>query len=278
MVAPRNEDGDGLLSGNAFRDFVFKYFDEVDDWDALRVTTTRGGHATVHFVRCRPFQGLLLVLKDRAFCAVLSHQHDIVKFLVFQVFYGRVGEVEVRRLLPDPGGGSPRVRWHDIESLDGRAVEVKTMNGVSDERIPAFLDAHLGEVEGRTGEVSRWWLASLRKVREPKSRNRRECSHYLVLVELEASRVAGVPRSQLHAEVVDLVVQAQEKVKVEDEIEGFFVPVENVWIVEQLRDELAEKDEIIAEKDEVIAEKDEVIAEKDEVIARLKRKLEKLGR
>ncbi|MHA1733934.1 MAG: hypothetical protein ACTSU5_18485 [Promethearchaeota archaeon] len=273
-----NAIGGELLSGNAFRDFVLEYFDSVTDWDALRVTTTRGNHLAVHFLRCSPFQRLLDLLGNRAYCASLSHQHDVVKFLVFQVFHGRQGDLEVRRVVEDPGGGPPRVRWHDIETHLGKAVEVKTMNRVGDDRLPEFLDAHLGEVVARAGEVSRWWLASLRQVRGPKSRKGRACTHYLVLVELDPATVAGVPRGILHDEVVKLVVQTQEKAGLEDEVEGFFVPVKNIWLVERLRDELAEKDEVIAEKDEVIAEKDEVIAEKDAKLAKLERENAELRR
>jgi cell division protein FtsL len=47
----------------------------------------------------------------------------------------------------------------------------------------------------------------------------------------------------------------------EEDEEGFFVPVKNVWIVDKLRNEVHVRDEIITEKNKEIAELKEKIKE-----------------
>ncbi|MBD3268420.1 hypothetical protein GF373_17270 [bacterium] len=168
--------------------------------------------------------------------------------------------------VPTGDGTTTRRRVHDLVVAMG-PEEVKTMNNVTRARLREFLARHLDEVGARANEIRRWWLAFLRAVDEPKSRKGRACKYYLELVEVAPPDIAGVSHVVLLDEVDRLVLEAQKKVTEEDEIEGFFVPVKNVWIVESLREEVAEKDAALAEKDAALAEKDAALAEERAKVA-----------
>ncbi len=88
----------------------------------------------------------------------------------------------------------------------------------------------------------------------------------------------GVPRDVLAAEVVQLVQQAQARVKREDDIDndGFLLPVKNVWVVEALKEEIAEKDQENAALRQHLAEKDQLLAEKNQENANLRQHLAEL--
>ncbi len=214
---------------------------------------------------------ILRVIQDRAVCAQLSHQHDAILRFLNRVFLGGKGELEVP--ITPVAGDTGTISTHDLV-VDGIACQFKTMNNVSDAGVVTFLRKYLPAIRRNAARVPRWWLGYLRNINPPKSRKGHPRFIYLVLVEVAADRVLHAPNAVLETELISLVQQAQAKVKREDNIgDGFLLPVKNVWIVSQLKEELAEKEEAIAEKDKVIAAKDETIVEKDKVIAQREKEI-----
>jgi molybdopterin converting factor small subunit len=261
-------------SGDSFEEAVQEYLNAVVDWDKLQVTLVPGEFVSVHIIRCRPFQDFLNLVKAAARGTELGHQHHAFKRFLNAVFFNNRGRIETPR-----GPAARRGRRRDILRDDllvgSEPQQIKTSSNLPDGQVGEFLAKYLPQIIVDASAGSRWWLTFLREI-PPKSRKGRYCYIYLVLLEVEARRVVGVPLGKLRTEVTQLVQDAQAKVKQEDELsedEDFLVPVKNFWVVDALRDELAGKDQVIAEKDEALAEKDEALAEKDEALAEKDREI-----
>ncbi len=280
---------DEPASGAVLDRLVDAFLDAVTDWAELRVTTEAGPHLAICYALCRPFQGLLNILRDRGLCAQLSHQHNVILRFWNRAHFGGRGQLEVRHrrrvsksVTRGAGKGTEARKGQGIIIQDlvegGTTHQLKTGNSVTDEGAAEFLLQHLPAIRRNAASVHCWWLAFLRKLAPPKSRKGRPCYSYLVLIEVRAGLVRGVPRDVLATEVVQLVQQAQARVKREDDIDndGFLLPVKNVWVVEALKEEIAEKDQENAALRQHLAEKDQLLAEKNQENANLRQHLAEL--
>ncbi len=232
------------VSGEELNRLVEEFLATVSDWTEVKVLTIRGSTLVVHILRCSPFQEFLKVIQNRAICAQLSHQHDAILRFLNRVFFKGEGTLEVPST--PVAGDTSSITTHDLV-VDGIAWQFKTMNNVSDACAATFLRKYVPAMRKNAARVPHWWLGFLRKISPPKSRKRHLCFTYLVLVDVDVDRVVHTSNAVLESEVISLVQQAQEKVKREDDLgDGFLLPVKNIWVVDQLKEELAERDKMIA--------------------------------
>ncbi len=78
---------------------------------------------------------------------------------------------------------------------------------------------------------------SLRKIADWRDAEGHHCSHYLILVEvaLDAVQEDGASPAMIHAEIEELIQLTLERVQQEDEIEGFWVPIDDLWTIAPLK-------------------------------------------
>jgi len=128
-----------------------------------------------------------------------------------------------------------------------------------------------------------WWLCFFMRRRIPKGELGQTCMYYLFLIQVPTGRLTTHTgdRDEIETEAKLLVNDVVNRVASEDEdidaeiVDGFLVPVHNVWIVDRLRErkgqlqqEVAEKEAALTEKEAALAEKDAALTEKDKIIAK----------
>ena len=233
----------------------------------MRVTRVDGKCACIHAMRCDIFTRLLDLLKDRMAIATLANQHLVIMVLANHVLLDGVpANLEVQH--------GNRHRFDLVH--DKVRYELKTKSMVDDDNIQDYLIQYHREIIAQASVKHRWLLAFLLKRGDAKTNKRASCKYYLLLVEIDARRVvaSATTRQALCNEVSKLSQELKEKLADEDDMgEGIFFPVDNVFIVDALRDEIDElRDEKERLRDEGERLRDE-LGEKDREIARLRRLL-----
>jgi hypothetical protein len=144
--------------------------------------------------------------------------------------------------------------------------------------VPGFVRQYYLEMVKEKAQKRTWWLCFFMRRRVPKGKIGETCTYYMFLIQVPTERLTRRKgdRDEIESEAKTLVSDVIDKVASEDDateeevVDGFLVPVHNVWIVERLREQKTQLQQEVTEQAEALAEKDEALAEKDEALAKAK--------
>jgi hypothetical protein len=259
-----------LKSGRSLEWWIHNFISNYNG-KPMKKDSISKNNITVNFLRSDPFENLIKELKKISVTGSLGHQHDSIKvFLNKDLLKGNFSDIEQRNF--------EGIKI-DITNFDD-TYELKTRRNVAIPEIRNFIFDCFNEMIKMRQIKHRWWLIYFMKRTDTKAKKGHVCMYYLVLIEINVKDYKNLKDSfeKIVKDVQQMVESVKKTVIKKDEIDdpGILVPVENILVVESLREDVREKDAVIQEKDAVIQEKDALIQEKDAQIAQLQEKLKNI--
>ncbi|MFX0098961.1 MAG: hypothetical protein ACFFCS_05225 [Candidatus Hodarchaeota archaeon] len=219
------------LTGNALLARVQGFLDENRDLvNQLKVTSEGSrGRIRVHVIRCIAMERFLDLLADKMIAAHWQNQHDVASvFLNMKLKGGRLGGIKQRNV----EGTEIDVTLVDI------ATELKTKSGIDVDEIPAYINQYFDEMVDRQGEKQAWWFVYMLKRADAKGNIGSTCLYYMFVIEVDTVDLDDCDLDGLIKDVVYMVQKVRKRVSKEDEMrESGFATVDNVWMVDRLREE-----------------------------------------
>ena len=242
-------------------------FNEEHAKEIQSLKTSRAGRGRVSAtgIRCNALEAFMEVLED---CMIVGHwrnQHDTAALFLATILQQRtVADINKRNL---------HGTEIDVNGLLG-GVELKTASNVTAASLSGLVREYFEDMVLDQDEKPTWWLAFLRKRADRKSINDTRCMYYMIVVAIDTSGLDDGDARQLERDVVRVEQDLENEMIVVDEIaKKGFVSVDNIWVVDRLRERVAEEQKKLAEVREKLAEVREKLAERDELIEQLKRQL-----
>jgi hypothetical protein len=262
-----------VFSGKDFELRLIQFIlDHHDEFDLLKTTSCSNDYVSTHVIRCNALTQLINELSNKGKVAQLSIQHDFLKLFLsnflLEIPFEAVDH-EVPKQIKGDLGESKLKKVDFIPQSNNIPYEVKTASGITSSKIDGLLSPHLNQMIKEKDFRHQWWFVFVNQVRMCKDTYNRDCLYYIVVMEINAKRLdlRKKDKKKVLKKAQECVDEAIEKVHEEDDLdEGFLLPVNNIWAMDNLRNQVRQKDVIIQQKDEVIQQKDEVIQQKDEVI------------
>ncbi|MFX0098952.1 MAG: hypothetical protein ACFFCS_05180 [Candidatus Hodarchaeota archaeon] len=236
------------LTGNALLARVQGFLEENRELvDQLKVTSEGSrGRVRVHVIRCMVMERFLDLLADKMIAGHWQNQHDVAAvFLNMKLKGGTLDGIKQRNV---------EGMEIDVISVD-LATELKTKSGIDVDEIPAFINQYFDEMVDRQGEKHAWWLVYMLKRVGAKGNIGSNCLYYMVVIEVDTVDLDDGDQDDLIKDVVYMVQKVRKRVSKEDEMrESGFATVDNVWMVDRLREERDDLKEKLETAEERIAE------------------------
>jgi hypothetical protein len=242
-----------MKSGKSLEKWIHTFLSKISE-KTIKSDSISKNHLKVTIFRSNPFENLIAELKKVSVTGRLAHQHDAIKvFLNHILLQGQFSALEQR----NSNGVNIDITHSDI------AHELKTRKNVSHSEIKTFIADYFKDMIKMRSLKHRWWLVFFMKRTDWKAKKGRVCMYYLILIEINVKQYQDFETSfnKISEDVMQMVESVKKKVAKEDEIDdtGILVPVENILVVDSLREEVQEKDALLQEKDALLQEKDELI-------------------
>jgi hypothetical protein len=234
------------LTGNALMARVQGFLEKNRDLvDRLKVTMEAGqGRVRVHVIRCMAMERFLDLLADKMIAGHWQNQHDVASvFLNMKLKGGNLDGIKQRNI---------QGMEIDVTSIN-LGTELKTKSSINVDDIPDFINQYFDDMVENQGEKHEWWLVYMLKRDDAKGKIGSVCLYYMVVIEINAVDLDDDDKDGLIKDVVRIVQKVRKRVSKEDEMrESGFATVDNVWMVDRLREENVElKDENVELKERI---------------------------
>jgi hypothetical protein len=241
---------------------------------SLKVTSMHGRRASVHVIRCNLHEQYLEAIDNEGIIAHMQNEHNLVALFLHEVL-----DPNTPASINSRTEGGIEI---DVYITD-RPTEVKTARDVDASDMPDIVHRWYGDMVDNQGDKKAWWFVHFAYRGDANADIGNCCLYYMVATAIVTRDIDINDEQAIISEVMDLIKNAEKKVKEEDGIlEGALLPVQDVVHADRLRKKLKVKDVALEKKDAAIKEKDAAIKEKDALIdhqaneiAKLKRQLAK---
>jgi hypothetical protein len=256
-----------LKSGRSLERWIHTFLSTLSD-KTIKCDSITKDHLVVFIFRSKPFENLITELKKISVTGTLAHQHDVIK-----VFLNDIHLKSQFSALEQRNFEGIKI---DITHLE-TTYELKTRRNVSASDIKTFIADHFNTMKKMRQTKHCWWLVYFMKRTDEKAKKGRVCMYYLVLIEINVQDYQDLESSfeKIVEDVKQMVESVKRSVVKKDEVDdpGILVPVENILIVDSLREEVQEITTQLHEKDVEMKKK---LQEKDAQIELLQDELKKL--
>ena len=290
------ENNSELLKGNELRKYIQEFIKkEFRLFNLLRNNFYSDDYFSCYIIRGQFLEELVDALENTTLIVSLMHQHIIMIEFISYILNLREN-AQFEKVLASGKRINLVAKNINYELKTGQNIAI--FQSSMPESVKTLVKKYLGEIKASINVKDVWWLVffnklnineikELKKKIETKQINKAGFSkYYLVIIEMTAhnenvnSGAVDTVLDHIDGKVRDTMREVLSDDGLDEEDEGFLVPVKNIWIVDHLRDTLKEREALLEEKDKVIEkhealleEKDKVIEEKDKVIEELQRKL-----
>ncbi|HME52285.1 MAG TPA: hypothetical protein VKM55_08710 [Candidatus Lokiarchaeia archaeon] len=209
------------------------------------IYSAKKGTVAIHVYYCHDVMAIASQLRKFTRASDAQAQHDTLKILFKHAKFGAVGEFEVHQ-------GPWRLDIYVAEShliVQVRTIVKVTVDKLREKPIAAFEQDICDQL----------WIAFFYKFKGDASPNP-ACKYLLEWIDINSASVTSISRlnKQLTAMVQKSKQAIAKKLDVSDEI---IIPVDNILLAEELEREVRELKNKIAEKDEIIDNQANTIAE-----------------
>jgi len=290
------ENNSELLKGKELRKYIQEFIKkEFRLFNLLKNNFYSDDYFSCYIIRGQFLEELVDALENTTLIVSLMHQHIIMIEFISYILNLREN-AQFEKVLASGKRIDLVAKNINYELKTGQNIAI--FQSSMPESVKTLVKKYLGEIKASINVKDVWWLVffnklnineikELKKKIETKQINKAGFSkYYLVIIEMTAhnenvnSGAVDTVLDHIDGKVRDTMREVLSDDGLDEEDEGFLVPVKNIWIVDHLRDTLKEREALLEEKDKVIEkhealleEKDKVIEEKDKVIEELQRKL-----